>query len=302
MKALTYEAGHQSREIKFSRYELCRVIGWEPDGRAYQRLEESFDRIAGTTLKFKDAWWDKGAKEWKSETFHLVERVSLCSREQLDRRRVVSGDSGQKLCAFVWSDVIWKSFQDGFIKTLNMNQFRRIASGRRREVPLRLFRILDKRFHNRTAAIIELERLCVGTLGLSPSYSPSQMVRVLERAVDWLIECEYLASMRIEGKRLGRDSRVVFHKHVPKRRREGGSIVPLLRPPSEKADPKAWLSRYDESWLEAEEAEALKTGFGSGLQRRIIQDEVQSGRTLKQSGHIRIDYLRRYLEERNGGG
>jgi plasmid replication initiation protein len=143
MKALTYEAGQQSRSVQFSRYQLCRVIGWEPDGRAYQRLEESFDRIAGTTLKFKDAWWDKGEKEWKSKTFHLIEDVNLCSRDELDRKRLKTGHTAQKLCSFTWSDVVWKSFQDGFIKTLDMELFRRIANGKRKEVSLRLFRILD---------------------------------------------------------------------------------------------------------------------------------------------------------------
>src|SRR5438270_13167407 len=51
MKTLTHEAGYVSPKIYFSRYQLCRVLGWQPDGRAYARLEESLDRIAGTTLK-----------------------------------------------------------------------------------------------------------------------------------------------------------------------------------------------------------------------------------------------------------
>ena len=128
MKALTHDAGYKSRVVKFSRYQLAVAIGWEPDGRAYQRLEESFDRIAGTTLKFKDAWWDKGEREWKSKTFHLIEEVNLCSRDELERKRK-SGAPANRLCSFVWSDVIWKSFQDGFIKSLDMEMFRRIARG-----------------------------------------------------------------------------------------------------------------------------------------------------------------------------
>ncbi len=33
-KTLTHEAGFASPKITFSRYQLCRAIGWEPDGRA----------------------------------------------------------------------------------------------------------------------------------------------------------------------------------------------------------------------------------------------------------------------------
>ena len=129
MKTLTHEAGYLSPKIHFSRYQLCRTIGWQPDGRAYARLEESFDRIAGTTLKFKDAWYDKGEREFKSKTFHLITEVDLCSRDRLDRSRLANGQAAQKLCSFTWTEVIWKSFQDGFIKTLDMTMFRRVSQG-----------------------------------------------------------------------------------------------------------------------------------------------------------------------------
>ena len=210
MKALTYEGGGKSREVRFSRYQLCRAIGWQPDGRAYRRLEESLDRIAGTTLKFKDAWWDKGESEWKSHTVHLIESVNLCSRDELDRKRLKFGQARQKLCSFVWSETVWKSFQDGFIKTLDMEMFRRIARGNRKEVPVRLYRILDKRFHHGRTAKFKLKRLCVGTLGLSPSYTPCEMLRVLRRATKWLIECGYLDSMSVPERRLLRSSNVTF--------------------------------------------------------------------------------------------
>ena len=36
--ALTCEAGFCSPEVWFSRYHLCRTLGWPPDGRAYQRI------------------------------------------------------------------------------------------------------------------------------------------------------------------------------------------------------------------------------------------------------------------------
>jgi hypothetical protein len=313
MKALTYEAGQVSRKIEFSRYQLCRVIGWEPDGRAYQRLEESFDRIAGTTLKFKDAWWDKGENEWKSKTFHLIEEVDLCSRDRLDRTRLTTGRTEQRLCSFVWSEVIWKSFQDGFIRTLDMNMFRRIAKGRRKEVSLRLFRILDKRFWYGKTAELELERLCVGTLGLSPSYCPFEMVRVLERAVEWLVECGFLSGMRIEGKRLTRESKVIFTKCTTKNRpgRQQPTVSPAINLPTVSCDHRAWLKGLSEAELHQSETLALDAVFGSELERKIILEERALGNTIKEAGPIRTEYVRKYrhhrgekelLSERQGEG
>ena len=255
MKTLTHEAAYAGRKVEFSRYHLCKIIGWEPDGRSYQRLEESFDRIAGTTLKFKDAWWDKGEREWKSKTFHLIEEVDLCSRDRLDRTRITTGRTEQRLCSFVWTDVIWKSFEDGFIKTLDMELFRRIAQGRRREVPLRLFRILDKRFHYGPIAKFDLRRLCIGTLGLCASYSPSQMIRVLDRAAKWLVECDYLESVWYRGE--GRSSEAIFRKRL--RRRAAQRQTRLTKDEVFHTDPspslpapdalKAWLATQDEAEL-----------------------------------------------------
>jgi len=197
MKALTYEAGFKSPRVEFSRYRLCKTIGWPTDGKAYRRLEEAFDRIAGTTLKFKDSWWDKGEEVWQSKMFHLIETVSLTSRDQIERSRMKKNSAEQR-CSFVWNETIWKSFTDGFIKKIDMEMFRKISSGRRHDVALRLYRILDKRFHKRMTARFDVRKLCIGTLGVSDFHRPSELIRLLQRSADWLIECGYLREMQIK--------------------------------------------------------------------------------------------------------
>lgn len=294
MKALTYEAGCASPKITFSRYRLCQIIGWAPDGRAYRRLEESLDRIAATTLKFKNAWWDKGEKQYKSKTFHLITEVEVCNRDQLDVSRAANGRSEQQLCSFTWTEVIWKSFQDGFIRTLDMQLFRRIAQGRRREVPLRLFRILDKRFYHAPVAKFDLRRLCIGTLGLCPDYSPSQMMRVLNRAANWLIECGYLQELRYSER--GRNLQVAFRKRVALRvdpQAETVRVLPLSTAPDSL---KGWLASQTELDLQRLENEALTIAFGSELERSIVIQERERGTPLLRGGRIRQEYLRRFAE------
>ena len=217
MKALTYENGFRSRKVSFSRYQLCRIIGWSTDGRAYKRLEESFDRIAGVMMKFKDSWWDKSEKEWKSKTFHLVEEVELCSKDRFAARRLFGQSSQSKLCSFVWNETIWKSFADGNIKKLDMELFRRIRSGRRKEIAVRLFRVLDKRFYNSPVARFDLEKLCKGILGLDQKYCQSEMVRILNRSADWLVECEFMSSYSVRPKRNNGKLEAVFYKRGSRR-------------------------------------------------------------------------------------
>ena len=216
MKALTYEAGFTSKRVEFSRYRLCKTLGLPTNGNSYRRLEESFDRIAGTTLKFKDSWWDNGEDEWLSKTFHLIEEVELCSRDRFDRAR--HKNKSTLLCSFVWSDTIWKSFTDGYIKKIDMTMWRRIGSKPRKDVALRLYRILDKRFYWNPYATFDLSSLCKGTLGVNQDYAPSQMERIINRSSNWLIECGFIRGVRFKTSPGGK-LEAMFIKANPRDRR-----------------------------------------------------------------------------------
>lgn len=186
-----------------------------------------------------------------------------------------------------------------------MTLFRKIASGRRREVPLRLFRILDKRFHFGEIAKFELHRLCIGTLGLSPDYSPSQMARVLDRAATRLIECGYLDSFSYDAERVGRGISVLFRKRTACRvaQRRGKelrheAIETLIGPGTTVAEDalKAWLTERSQAELIELEAAAIREGFGSELERRIVVAERARGVAIGQAGRIRQEYVRRYSD------
>ena len=308
LKALTYEAGFATRKIPFSGYRLCRTLGWPADGRSYQRLEKSIDRIGGTSLKFKDAWFDKGKKEWVTEGFHLIDNYRLCTRNQLDRSRIETGRREAELCSVTWNDVIWKSFQDGNIKKLDMEMYRRITRRRKSEVAQRLFRLLDKRFHNRSSTTInDLRDLCERHIGLSSGYSLAQLVRIMNRAVNWLIECEYLASVDYKEGGNRRTCGAVFRKYQPKHSMKpspksrriylAGSPDHERKEPSERTDElKDWIESKGEAICLAAEAAAVEQEFGSSLERKIVAEGQRAGKSMAASCRIRQGYVRRYLE------
>lgn len=262
MKALTCEAGFNSKKVEFSRYQLCKTLGWPKDGRTYKRLEESFDRIAGTTLKFKDSWWDHGEAVWKSKTFHLIEEVELWSKDSIDRARLENGRSAPTLCSFVWSDAIWKSFADGYIKKVDMTMWRKISSKRRKEVALRLYRILDKRFYRKAYVRFDIRKLCLGTLGVSRDYAPSQMVRVVRRAAEWLIECGFLQEVRIQPGRSGGPEATFIKVHGR------GQAVRRQKVFSESSKPSAAMTYYE--------------SLASEKQERLLRAALQHCKTHKQ--------------------
>jgi len=181
-----------------------------------------------------------------------------------------------------------------------MQLFRKIAQGRRREVPLRLFRILDKRFHYGPTTKFDLRRLCIGTLGLCSSYSPSQMVRVLDRAVKCLQDCDYLEEMWFNGAGKGIEVHFRRRPETPRRTRRAlsdSAAEPRKLDSAPAADAlKCWVASQSLSRLMQLEAEALEQGFGSELERRIIEAERERGAAIADGGRIRQEYLRRFAE------
>jgi hypothetical protein len=208
------------------------------------------------------------------------------------------------ISSFLWNETLWKSFQDGFIKSLDMTMFRRIARGRRREVPLRLFRILDKRFHSKSKVSFDLRSLCVDKLGLSGNYGPSQMVRVIQRAGDWLIECEYLRTFHISpqstltfaGGKARRSRKVAFYRQTASSGKTSRKRQSLANPqPKRDADTlKIWLSNQQPEQLTSLEKQALESGYGTVLERNIVHDEIRKGRHTLSGGRIRQEYVRRF--------
>ena len=307
MMALTKEAGFTSPRVEFSVYHLCRVLGWPVDGRSYRRVEQSLNRIAGTTLLFKDAWYDKGEQEFKSKAFHLIDEVDLRSRDQIDRSRKRGSDPESQLSAIVWNPVIWKSFQDGFIRRLDMRMFRRIAKGRRRDVPIRLFRILDKRFYRCASVRFQVDQLAVGILGLSPRYAPSQMRRIINRAANWLVECGFLAEYRycaMEGRDRGG---VEFRKRAkPSSSRKRPSTGPRSKRrlkqhalSTDRTADEQWFAERCEAELRLLEDRALEALYGSELERNLIRRSRAAGETIASSGALRRHYVKRFAESTN---
>lgn len=293
MKSLTHEAGFQSRKVQFSQYHLCRTLGWEPSGLTYRRLDRAFDRLAGTSFKFKDSWWDKGEQDWRSHTFHIIDNVELCSADRYRKARERTGSKQQQLSFFVWNEVVWKSFQDGHIRTLDMEMFRKVSNGRRREVPTRLFRWLAKHFYNKNVVKFDVMKLAVGTLGLHVKY-PSEAARVISRAANVLRDVGFIeACIFRDGKYGGRE--VAFKKKMKQSRvlrRSQPTADAANALDSQEKDEPCWHSSFKDEELEAAEQSVLLNG--TDFEKRMIRESIKRGQTIRDSP-IRTEFIRRLL-------
>ena len=212
---LTRETEFESRHVFFSRYQLIRLLGWRNEGKSYSRLETSLKRWIGVTFYYEKAWWDKAKQSWVDENFHILERVSLFDR----RHKAASAASREPaLSMFCWNEVVFRSFQSGYLKRIDMALYRRLES----PIAKRLYRLLDKRFYHKPTWEFDLRELACEHVGLSRNYDTGGLKRKLRPAIAELEAVGYLKSMDPDSRfvRVARGSwQVLFRRGASKKRR-----------------------------------------------------------------------------------
>jgi len=192
--------------VQFSRYELIELLGWPQSGQSYRRIEEALHRWVGVVLMYENAWWDNQAKSWVDEQFHVLDNVTLYDRERW-RTTARSGKSvrgerpGSKadkpplpLSSFRWNEVIFRSFQSGNLKQLDLEFYLTL----RLPTTKRMYRFLDKRFYRRSRLDFDLRTLACEHIGLSRSYAPTELKRRLKPALEEMEQLGFLEPLRLE--------------------------------------------------------------------------------------------------------
>ena len=166
--------GFKERKVPFTRQELIRMLGWRDDSKSYARIEESLNRWTGVTLYYDNAWWNKARKCWVSPKFHILDNVWLCYRGEPapDTGLPVSG---APMSAFVWNEVIFRSFTHGNLRSIDFEFFKSLKSA----VAKRLYRFLDKRFYHQSRWEMDLRKLACEKVGLSRKYDAAGLKRKL---------------------------------------------------------------------------------------------------------------------------
>ena len=192
--------------VQFSRYELIQLLGWPQSGQSYRRIEEALHRWVGVVLMYENAWWDNQAKSWVDEQFHVLDNVTLYDRERWRTSKQASKTSkGEKsgskvekpplpLSSFRWNEVIFRSFQSGNLKQLDLEFYLKL----RLPTTKRMYRFLDKRFYRRSRLDFDLRSLACEHIGLSRSYAPTELKRRLKPALEEMEQLGFLEPLSVE--------------------------------------------------------------------------------------------------------
>lgn len=224
---LSMAQGFRERKVYFTRYELLKTLRWSTEGRSYQRLIKSLDRLSGVRIRSTNSFYDNQSKSYQTLNFGLID-----SYEINDGRR--GPNEEEQKSYFVWGEQLFDSFQAGYIKKLDLDLYFSLRSA----VSRRLYRYLDKHFYYKSTIERPLLQFAFEKLGLSRSYKyVSSVKQQLEPALEELVNIGFLHSFEFIGK--GQATSICFYAAGAGRASPQSARTPSLAPEASTLAPAA---------------------------------------------------------------
>ena len=162
------------REVEFTRLELIKLLGWPNEGKSYDRIKLSLLRIQSVNYVYDNAWWDSRQKLWTTKAFHIIDNV------EINDSRASAGQGGLFPSRIVWNEVVFDSFQAGFLRDIDFQLCMRLEH----PTALRMYRFLGKRFYVRPEWMFDLKEFAYEHMGLGRNYEGgTQIARKLKPAI-----------------------------------------------------------------------------------------------------------------------
>lgn len=198
----------RDREVHFSRYELLKLLRWPDEGKYYRRLAVALRRWKGVTIYSNRAFYDHARKSWVNRDFGVFDNLYIYERE------AAKGSKAPASSRFRWNEVLFESFQSGYLKKLDWDLYCRLTT----PVAKRLYRLLDKRFYHANELTMDLHQLAFRKIRLSDRYNTAQIKRALASGIkelESLWDLRPLPASRRFVKRGRGQWEVVFQRRKP---------------------------------------------------------------------------------------
>lgn len=280
---LTMDSGFRDRKVYFTRYELLKALRWSTEGRSYKRLIKSLDRLSGARIRASNAFYDNTSKAHQTVNFGIIDAYEINDGRG---SKSLSDENGGPQSFFIWSEVLFSSFQAGFIKKLDLDLYFNLTSA----VSRRLYRYLDKHFYFRQNIERKLLPFAFEKLGLSRNYKyVSSIKQQLESALEELKSYNFLEHYEYEG----RGEETVIKLYATKKEGQKPLLLPVASTNREFRKPQA--SKIEKPILRAVENEELiealvSRGISLVQARRLVHNKSK-GESLQ------IENILRYYDD-----
>ncbi len=152
--------GFNDAKVTLKRPELFELMGWPKSDWAYTRLTLGMQRLVGVRLSYQNQWRDNRDKQFRDQgAFGILDSFRFVdARKQKDNYT-------EHASTFRWSNVLFQSFDCGYLKRIDFGLSRDLSATARR-----LYRYLDKHFHppHHRKVTMDLARLAYQHIGVSP--------------------------------------------------------------------------------------------------------------------------------------
>ncbi len=212
-------------QVEFCRRDLIKRLGWDPNGRSYDRLTLAFDRLVGVTIRSRNAFYDAQKRRWSSkEAFHVLERYRILDGTLPGQAQPTLFPSWIR-----WSPELYANMAAGYIKSLDVDLFLSLRSS----ISQALYRFLDKKRggDGKPMFRMALKTLVFEHLGMSRTYFPSEAKHKLKPAHSELLAVGFLSGVEYAPMKNGEEM-VVYrfgNRSLPARARPA-ALPPRLSP------------------------------------------------------------------------
>ncbi|AHY48204.1 Replication initiator protein A (plasmid) [Rubrobacter radiotolerans] len=171
--------------LSFSMYELMGLVGRTVGGRDYQQVKRSLERLNGTMIHAKNAFYVKSSQSFLNDkTFNLLDYAEYTEVTDSSGRRV-------ERMHVKLSNYFVQSYNSDYLKGLDVDFYYSLNSA----VAKRLYRFVDKKRNHRRQWEVDLFSLR-DRIPLSSNYKyPSKIKEKLDPAHQELVQKGFLESV-----------------------------------------------------------------------------------------------------------
>lgn len=178
-----------SRTIRFSRYELIKILDWNLSEYSYNRVKQSLLLWTEVSLKYKGSWRDPEQKKWKGlVSFHIIESFRIIDKDEKEKGSI-------KEYEITWNDIFFNSMCGGNLKNIDYKFFKSLKL----PIAKRMYLFLDKCFWRKNWQVFDLSVFAYEKIGISRKICISQVKSKLENAITELEDENFIT--RIDKKK-----------------------------------------------------------------------------------------------------